>query len=92
VRLRAALVGLTDSLTNPERAEAVRQYLKHLDLVIERSTLNSEEKAMAFREDRQGLVCRGRGPGRNTSQVGYCRRCRSHPEKEHEIVRNHLSV
>jgi len=61
-RLRAALVGLTDSLPSSERVEAVRQYLKHLDLVIERSTLDSEDKAMAFQEDRQGLgLSRRRG-------------------------------
>jgi uncharacterized membrane protein len=54
-RLRAALIGLADSTTTAARAETVRQYLKHLDLVIERSPLDSEDKAMAFREDRQGL-------------------------------------
>ena len=54
-RLRAALIGLTESLPSPERADAVRRYLKHLDLVIERSPLDSEDKVMAFQEDRQGL-------------------------------------
>jgi hypothetical protein len=33
----------------------VRRYLKHLDLVIERSTLDSEDKATALQEDPQGL-------------------------------------
>jgi uncharacterized membrane protein len=54
-RLRAALIGLTESLPSPERADAVRRYLKHLDLVIERSPLDEQDKVMAFQEDRQGL-------------------------------------
>jgi len=54
-RLRAALVGLADATTIPDRAEAVRRYLQHLDLVIERSPLDPEDKAMALQEDRQGL-------------------------------------
>ena len=54
-RLRAALVGLTESVPAPERADAVRRYLKHLDLVIERSPLDDQDKVMAFQEDRQGL-------------------------------------
>jgi uncharacterized membrane protein len=54
-RLRAALTGLADSTTIAARAEAVQRYLTHLDLVIERSSLDSEDKAMALQEDRQGL-------------------------------------
>jgi uncharacterized membrane protein len=54
-RLRAALIGLADFTTIAERAEAVQRYLAHLDLVIERSPLDSEDKAMALQEDRQGL-------------------------------------
>ena len=54
-RLRAALVGLTDSLSSAERADAVRRYLEHLDLVIEHSTLDAEDRLMARQEDRQGL-------------------------------------
>ena len=54
-RLRAALIGLTESLPSPERADAVRRYLKHLNLVIERSPLDDQDKVMAFQEDRQGL-------------------------------------
>ena len=37
------------------RAEAVRRYLKHLDLGIERSSLDPEDRVMARQEDRQGL-------------------------------------
>jgi uncharacterized membrane protein len=54
-RLRAALVGLADATTIPDRAETVRRYLKHLERVIERSPLDPEDKAMALQEDRQGL-------------------------------------
>ena len=54
-RLRAALTGLAESTTIAARAEAARRYLKHLDLVIERSSLNSEDKVTALQEDPQGL-------------------------------------
>ncbi|HSV22955.1 MAG TPA: DUF2254 domain-containing protein [Xanthobacteraceae bacterium] len=54
-RLRAALAGLTESLPSPERAGALQRYLKHLDLVIERSPFDAEDRAMARRGDRQGL-------------------------------------
>ena len=54
-RLRAALTGLAEITTIAARAEAARRYLKHLDLVIERSPLNSEDKVTALQEDPQGL-------------------------------------
>jgi uncharacterized membrane protein len=54
-RLRAALVGLIESLSDRERANTVRRYLEHLDLVIERSALDAEDRIMARQEDRQGL-------------------------------------
>jgi uncharacterized membrane protein len=54
-RLRSALVDLAASLTNVERADAVHRYLKHLDLVIERSALDDEDRVKARQEDRQGL-------------------------------------
>jgi uncharacterized membrane protein len=54
-RLRAAIVALADTATIPARAEAVQRYLKHLDLFIERSPFDFEDKAMALQEDRQGL-------------------------------------
>jgi uncharacterized membrane protein len=60
-RLRSALVGLADSLSSTERANAVRRYLEHLDLVIEHSTLDAKDRLMAHQEDRQGLgLTRGR--------------------------------
>ena len=61
-RLRAALTGLAESTTIAARAEAVRRYLKHLDLVIERSSLDSEDKVKALQEDPQGLGLSRRRP------------------------------
>lgn len=61
-RLRAALTGLAESTTIAGRAEAVRRYLKHLDLVIERSSLDSEDKVKALQEDPQGLGLSRRRP------------------------------
>jgi uncharacterized membrane protein len=54
-RLRSALIGLADSLSSADRSEAVRRYLKHLDLGIERSSLDPEDRVMAQQGDRQGL-------------------------------------
>jgi uncharacterized membrane protein len=61
-RLRSALVGLADSLSSAERAEAARRYLEHLDLVIEHSTLDAKDRLMAHQEDRQGLGLTRRPP------------------------------
>jgi uncharacterized membrane protein len=54
-RLRAALAGLMESLSSTERIEAVRRYLEHLDLIIDHSTLDAEDRLMAHQKDRQGL-------------------------------------
>ena len=54
-RMRSALVGLLNSLPSEERVEAVRQYLKHLDHVIEASPFDREDQRMALQEDRQGI-------------------------------------
>ncbi|HEY7662713.1 MAG TPA: DUF2254 domain-containing protein [Xanthobacteraceae bacterium] len=54
-RLRAALIGLVESTTVAARAQAVRHYLEHLDLVIERSALDTQDKATALQADPQGL-------------------------------------
>jgi len=54
-RLRSALISLANSLPDPDRAGAVRKYLKHLDMGIERSPLDPEDRAMARQGDRQGL-------------------------------------
>ena len=54
-RLRAALLGLAESLTHVDRVDAVRRYLKQLDLDIARSSLDEEDQARARETDRQGL-------------------------------------
>jgi len=54
-RLRSALVGLMNSVTEAERKAVVQRYLHHLSLVVEHSVLDAEERVMALQEDRQGL-------------------------------------
>jgi uncharacterized membrane protein len=54
-RLRSALTGLADSLTSTARIEAVQQYLKRLDSMIEHSSLEADDRLTARQEDRQGL-------------------------------------
>jgi uncharacterized membrane protein len=54
-RLRSALLGLLDSVTEAERKVVVQRYLHHLNLVIEHSVLDAEDRVMALQEDRQGL-------------------------------------
>jgi uncharacterized membrane protein len=54
-RLRAALAGLMESLSSTERVEAARRYLEHLDLIIDHSTLDAQDRLMAHQKDRQGL-------------------------------------
>jgi uncharacterized membrane protein len=44
-RLRSALVGLIELLSSADRIDVVRQYLEHLDLVIDHSTLDSTAPA-----------------------------------------------
>jgi uncharacterized membrane protein len=60
-RLRSALAGLAESLTIPVRVDAVQQYLKHLDSMIEHSPLDAADRVAASQEDPQGLgLSRGR--------------------------------
>ena len=54
-RLRSALTGLAESVTSPARIEAVQQYLNRLDSMIERSSLEADDRMAARQEDRQGL-------------------------------------
>lgn len=54
-RLRSILIELIEELHNAGRAEAARQYLAHLDLAVERSDLDAEDRLIARQEDRQGL-------------------------------------
>ena len=54
-RLRAALLGLEDSLRTADRTDAVRRYREHLDLAVQHSVLDAQDQATALRDDRQGL-------------------------------------
>jgi uncharacterized membrane protein len=54
-RLRSALLGLAESLSDPSRVAAVNAYIKQLDLLISRSSLDAEDRAVASQADRQGL-------------------------------------
>ena len=54
-RLRAALLGLMDSVTEAERKDVLRRYLHHLNVAVEHSMLDAEDRVMALQEDRQGL-------------------------------------
>jgi uncharacterized membrane protein len=54
-RLRSALAGIADSPLGMVRADAVHRYIRHLDLVIQSSTLDTQDRVMARQEDRQGL-------------------------------------
>jgi uncharacterized membrane protein len=54
-RLRSTLVDLASDQNDAGRGDAVRRYLKHLDLVIEQSPLDAEDREKARQEDRQGL-------------------------------------
>jgi len=62
-RLRSALAGVAEAAVDEARTLAVQRYRKQLDLVIERSTLDAEDRMVASQEDRQGLgVSRKRAP------------------------------
>jgi uncharacterized membrane protein len=54
-RLHSALAGLAESLRRVERTDAVKHYLEHLDLTIDRAFLDAEDRVTAHQEDRQGL-------------------------------------
>ncbi len=61
-RLRAALVGLADTVVVEARRDAVRQYLEHLNAGIGRSNFDDQDQAAARLEDRQGLGLSRRRP------------------------------
>jgi len=54
-RLRSALIAVAESLKSAAQVDAVHQYLKHLDFVIDRSSFDPEDRIAARQEDRQGL-------------------------------------
>ncbi|MFZ4789774.1 MAG: DUF2254 domain-containing protein [Candidatus Competibacteraceae bacterium] len=63
-RLRSALVGLAESLTDISRKAVVERYLHHLNLMVEHSILDAEDRVMALQEDRQGLGLSRRRTGK----------------------------
>jgi uncharacterized membrane protein len=54
-RLRSALVGLAETVTDHTRTGAVVRYLKQLDAAVDRSQLTADDQQTARQEDRQGL-------------------------------------
>ena len=64
-RLRSALGGIAEVVTSETRLKSVERYLKQLDLVIDRSPLDTEDRWVASQEDRQGLgLSRKRQPAK----------------------------
>jgi uncharacterized membrane protein len=68
-RLRAALVGLADTIVANDRRDVVLQYLDHLNRSISTSKSDAQDQTAALQEDRQGLglprrkqACGGRRP------------------------------
>jgi len=65
-RLRSALAGVAESISEQSRIDAVKAYVHHLDLVIARSPFDPEDRAVASQQDRQGLgLSRPHGPASN---------------------------
>lgn len=54
-RLRSALVSIADHVTEHDRRNAVGRYIEHLDLTIERSSFDPQDRTLARQEDRQGI-------------------------------------
>jgi uncharacterized membrane protein len=61
-RLRAALVGLSETIAVADRRTAVQEYLDHLNLGIGRSSFDDQDRVAALQEDRQGLGLSRRRP------------------------------
>jgi uncharacterized membrane protein len=73
-RLRSALLGLMSSIPVSERANAVQRYIEHLDLAVEHSPLDAEDRFMARQDDRQGLgLSRQDEPGEPAASQVYAR-------------------
>ena len=67
-RMRAALVGLSETIIVEQRRAEVRRYLDHLNLGVERSSFDEQDQAAALQEDRQGLgLSRTRAAPKNAS-------------------------
>jgi uncharacterized membrane protein len=54
-RLRSALAGVAEAAADHNQILAVQRYVRQLDFLIESSTLDAEDRAVASQEDRQGL-------------------------------------
>jgi len=54
-RLRSALAGVAESITDQSRVAAVDRYVRQLDMSISRSPLDEEDRVVASQQDRQGL-------------------------------------
>jgi uncharacterized membrane protein len=78
-RLRSTLVELAESLVNAERSAAVRRYMRHLDLAVDRLPFDDEDRAKARQEDRQGLGLT-RKPETRTASVAAAPSDPSHPQ------------
>jgi hypothetical protein len=62
-RLRSALSELADISSTTGRADVTRRYLKQLDIGVDHSQFDFEDKQKAMQEDRQGLgLSRPQGP------------------------------
>jgi len=76
-RLRAALVGLSETIAVGDRRAAVQKYLDHLNLGIGRSSFDDQDRAAALQEDRQGLGLSRRRPASESLPI--------EPEKVHSV-------
>src|SRR6516162_5235804 len=77
-RLRAALVGLSETIAVGDRRTAVQEYLDHLNLGIERSSFDDQDRAAALQEDRQGLGLSRRPPASESLPI--------EPQKVHSVL------
>jgi uncharacterized membrane protein len=59
-RLRSALSGVVEAITNETRSATVQAYLEQLDLAISHSPLDAQDRLVASQEDRQGLGLSGK--------------------------------
>jgi uncharacterized membrane protein len=77
-RLRAALVGLSETIAVGDRRAAVQKYLDHLNLGIGRSSFDDQDRAAALQEDRQGLGLSRRPPASESLPI--------EPQKVHSVL------
>ena len=54
-RLRSALVALEGSVAADARRQDTRRYLSHLDLEVDSSDFDAQDRVLALQQDRQGL-------------------------------------